>query len=75
ADRHPHRRGRRHSAGQRIDLTLLNEAVLGRLAHQHADQARHAADRLGFLRDGMRLRGVPLPELPPGLIHLDDTPA
>ncbi|MFI6910076.1 helix-turn-helix domain-containing protein [Nonomuraea sp. NPDC050394] len=44
-------------------------------AHQHADQARHAADRLGFLRDGMRLRGVPLPELPPGLIHLDDTPA
>ncbi|MFI9596078.1 helix-turn-helix domain-containing protein [Nonomuraea sp. NPDC052265] len=40
-------------------------------AHGHAEQAAHAAERIGHLRDNMRLRGLPLPDLPPGLIHLD----
>ncbi|MEU8324335.1 helix-turn-helix domain-containing protein [Nonomuraea sp. NPDC048881] len=43
-------------------------------AHDHAEQADHAAERISHLRDNMRLRGLPLPDLPPGLIHLDLRP-
>jgi transcriptional regulator with XRE-family HTH domain len=38
---------------------------------QHTDHAAHAADRVAHLRAALRLRGLPAPALPPGLIHLD----
>ncbi|MFD9947662.1 helix-turn-helix domain-containing protein [Nonomuraea sp. NPDC059023] len=40
-------------------------------SREHVDRADRAAERVEFLRDGMRVRGLSLPDLPPGLIHLE----
>ncbi|MFD1933476.1 MULTISPECIES: hypothetical protein [Nonomuraea] len=48
-----------------------HEDAWAQAARVHGEHAEHAAERLSYLRAGMRLRGLPLPGLPPGLIHLD----
>ncbi|MGR6924225.1 hypothetical protein ACU635_59030 [[Actinomadura] parvosata] len=40
-------------------------------AHGHAQAAEHAAARIASLREEIRARGLAMPKLPPGLIHLN----
>ncbi|MGW0484542.1 hypothetical protein [Nonomuraea sp. NPDC003214] len=41
-------------------------------ARVHAAQAADLAEKIRHVREVARLRGLPLPELPPGLLHLAD---
>ncbi|MEU7892031.1 hypothetical protein AB0B45_04110 [Nonomuraea sp. NPDC049152] len=48
-----------------------HEGAWAEAARAHGERAEHAAERLSHLRESMRLRGLTLPGLPPGLLHLD----
>ncbi|GAA3465701.1 hypothetical protein GCM10018965_002530 [Nonomuraea roseola] len=69
-----HTRAARAARARAEDEKDPHRAAWAEAARAQAEQAGHAADKIGHLRESIRLRGLPLPDVPPGLTHLDGHP-